>query len=250
MERVAIHCSLFHSFLAVTLLRMSSLSSTEPLGLLLSGGLDSAILLSHLLAQGQTVRPFYIRTGVVWEAAERRAVQGYLAAAAMPRLLPLVEFELPLADLYEQHWSLDGRDVPDAASPDEAVFLPGRNALLLLKPALWCQRHGISRLALGPLASNPFPDARPEFFASLEATIRLSDPVPLRILRPFGELHKIDVMRLGRALPLQHTWSCIAPVRDLQEQHGHCGQCNKCAERQRAFADAGMDDPTVYAHAR
>ena len=225
---------------------MSSHSSTEPVGVLLSGGLDSVILLSHLLAQGETVRPFYIRTGVVWEHAERRAVHDYLAAVALPLLLPLVEFELPLADIYEQHWSLDGRDVPDAASPDEAVFLPGRNALLLLKPAIWCQRHGISRLALGPLASNPFPDARPEFFASLEETIRLSNPVPLRILRPFGELRKIDVMRLGRELPLQHTWSCIAPVRDLQEQHRHCGQCNKCAERQRAFADAGLEDPTQY----
>lgn len=226
---------------------MSAASSNEPVGVLLSGGLDSAILLSHLLAQGETVQPFHIRTGVVWEAAECRAVQDYLAAVASPRLLPLVEFELPLADLYEHHWSLDGRDVPDAESPDEAVFLPGRNALLLLKPAIWCQQHGIDRLALGPLASNPFPDARPAFFASLEQTLQLSNPVPLRILRPFGELHKTDVMRLGRDLPLQHTWSCIAPVRATSEQLLHCGQCNKCAERQRAFADAEIGDPTTYA---
>lgn len=225
---------------------MSSPSSTDPVGVLLSGGLDSAIMLSQLLTQGETVQPFYICTGVIWEQAERRAVHHYLAAVSAPRLLPLVEFELPLADLYEQHWSLDGRQVPDAASPDEAVFLPGRNALLLLKPAIWCQRHGIAQLALGPLASNPFPDARPEFFASLEQTLQLSNPQPLRILRPFGELHKIDVLRLGRGLPLQHTWSCIAPVRTHNEQELHCGQCNKCAERQRAFADAGMNDPTIY----
>lgn len=220
---------------------MSFLSSTDPVGVLLSGGLDSAILLSHMLAQGERAQPFYIRTGVVWEVAERRAVHDYLGAVAEARLMPLVEFELPLADIYEQHWSLNGRGVPDAASPDEAVFLPGRNALLLLKPAIWCQQHGIARLALGPLASNPFPDARHEFFESLEATIQLSNPVPLQILRPFGELHKIDVMRLGRGLPLQHTWSCISPVREL-----HCGQCNKCAERQRAFAESGMQDPTTY----
>lgn len=221
---------------------MSLSLATEPIGVLLSGGLDSAILLSHLLGQGETVRPFYIRTGVVWEAAERRAVHDYLAAVATPHQLPLVEFDMPLADLYEQHWSLDGHDVPDAETPDEAVFLPGRNAILILKPAIWCQRHGITQLALGPLASNPFPDARPEFFKSLEETLRLSNPVPLKILRPFGELHKIDVMRLGREFPLQHTWSCIAPVNGL-----HCGQCNKCAERQRAFADAGINDPTLYA---
>ncbi len=227
---------------------MSSPASNEPVGVLLSGGLDSAILLSHLLTQGETVQPFYIRTGVVWEQAERRAVHAYLAAVASPNLMPLVEFELPLADLYEQHWSLDGRDVPDADTSDEAVFLPGRNMLLLLKPAIWCQRHGISRLALGPLASNPFPDARPAFFASLEETLQLSNPVPLQILRPFIELHKIDVMRLGQDLPLQHTWSCIAPVHSANKQLLHCGQCNKCAERQRAFAEADTIDPTVYAN--
>jgi 7-cyano-7-deazaguanine synthase len=48
-------------------------------------------------------------------------------------------------------------------------------------------------------------------------------------------------MQLGRELPLEHTYSCIRPVSGL-----HCGQCNKCAERQRAFAEAGMVDPTVY----
>jgi 7-cyano-7-deazaguanine synthase len=225
---------------------MSSLASKDPIGVLLSGGLDSAILLSHLLAQGETVQPFYIRTGVVWEAAECRAVHAYLAAVASPQLLTLVEFELPLADLYEHHWSLDGRNVPDADTPDEAVFLPGRNALLLLKPAIWCQRHGLTRLALGPLASNPFPDAQPAFFASFEETLRLSNPVPIRILRPFGELHKIDVMQIGRALPIQHTWSCIAPVHAANKSQFHCGQCNKCAERQRAFSDAGLMDPTTY----
>ena len=35
--------------------------ATPPIGLLLSGGLDSSILLGHLLAHGRRVQPFYIR---------------------------------------------------------------------------------------------------------------------------------------------------------------------------------------------
>jgi 7-cyano-7-deazaguanine synthase len=54
-------------------------------------------------------------------------------------------------------------------------------------------------------------------------------------------MKKAAVMHLGRDLPLQHTFSCMRPMAGL-----HCGKCNKCAERQRAFADAGMADPTRY----
>ena len=95
-------------------------------------------------------------------------------------------FDLPLADLYGDNWSIAGRDVPDAESPDEAVYLPGRNALLCIKPVLWCGMHGIGRLALATLAGNPFSDASDEFFHRFEAasprpaaiTCRFSIPSP------------------------------------------------------------------------
>jgi 7-cyano-7-deazaguanine synthase len=63
----------------------------------------------------------------------------------------------------------------------------------------------------------------------------------VEVRTPFGGMGKIAVMALGNGLPLQHTFSCIAPVGDL-----HCGRCNKCAERRKAFAEAGMADPTQY----
>lgn len=42
-------------------------------------------------------------------------------------LQPLVEFDMPLSDVYQDHWSVTGRNVPDAATPDEAVYLPVRS---------------------------------------------------------------------------------------------------------------------------
>jgi 7-cyano-7-deazaguanine synthase len=212
------------------------------IGVLISGGLDSAILVSHLLDQKETVQPFYVQCGLSWQAAELASLEKYLAAAVSDRLMPLVTLQLPLADLYTGHWSLTGQQIPDAATPDEAVYLPGRNLLLAIKPALWCQMHGIGRLALGVLASNPFDDATAEFFAALENVLaRLGQP-PLKIVRPFGKLHKREVMQLGRGYPLGLTFSCIAPV-----DGEHCGRCNKCAERQAAFALIGMEDPAEYA---
>jgi 7-cyano-7-deazaguanine synthase len=218
--------------------------SPAAVGLLLSGGLDSAILLGELLRQGRTVWPLYVQSGLHWQAAELAALKKYLAALASPELRELAVLEQPLADVYGRHWSVEGQGVPDEATPDEAVYLPGRNLLLTIKPAIYCQLQGVSALALGVLGSNPFPDAGEAFFGLLEQTLSQALGTPFEILRPFERLHKAAVMQLGANLPLELTFSCIDPRGQL-----HCGRCNKCAERKAAFADAGLNDRTVYANA-
>ena len=137
---------------------------------------------------------------------------------------------MPLSDLYENHWSTNGRGTPDAWSADDAVYLPGRNALLTIKPALWCAMHGIGELALAVLASNPFADATAEFFREFSSALNRAVGSRVNLTCPFGELQKNEVMRLAADLPLELTFSCIAPVG-----RRHCGRCNKCAERQHAF---------------
>jgi 7-cyano-7-deazaguanine synthase len=212
------------------------------IGLLLSGGLDSAILLHQMLDQGWQVQPFYVRSGCVWQSNELDAVSRLLAAMAQPKLASLVELDMPVDDLYAGHWSMTGRAVPDNRSPDEAVFLPGRNPLLLLKPALWCVMHGIPGIALATLAANPFDDATPEFFARFEAMIEQATGYPFRVVRPFETLSKKCVMKLGQGMPLELSFSCLAPVDGR-----HCGRCNKCAERAAAFTHWNASDPTEYA---
>jgi 7-cyano-7-deazaguanine synthase len=221
---------------------MISQANGSAIGVLASGGLDSSILLAHLLRNGRWVQPFYIRTGLYWQRRELPALTGYLAAIAAPHLAELVVLDLPLADLYQEHWSVTGRDTPDAQSPDEAVFLPGRNALLLVKAAVWCQLNGIGELALAPLGTSPFPDADDRFLGDFESALNRGSAGQLQLLRPFGTMTKRQVMELGRGLPLELTFSCISPVDSL-----HCGRCNKCAERQAAFRDAGLPDGTRYA---
>jgi 7-cyano-7-deazaguanine synthase len=224
---------------------MTSIAPRSPIGLLASGGLDSCILLGQLLDEGCDVQPFYVRTGVTWEEAELAALRrfiGSFATRSRGRVQDLVLLNLPLADLYGNHWSLTGRAVPDETTPDEAVYLPSRNALLAIKAAVWCQLHGLTQLALATLKSNPFPDATGQFFSAFQTALRVGAAVEIEIVRPLENLSKAAVMRLGREYPLGETFSCIAPVDKL-----HCGHCNKCAERKQAFRDAKMRDPTVYA---
>jgi 7-cyano-7-deazaguanine synthase len=211
------------------------------LAVLISGGLDSAILVGDLLRQGTIVQPISIRCGLSWEEVEQAHLRRYLAAIAGPNLRPLVTLDEPVRDLYGDHWSVTGKGVPTASDPDPMVFLPGRNVLLLAKALIWCHLHQVSALALGSLGTNPFPDATPEFFRTLQSCVNMAVEGNVEIRLPYGGMKKTEVMRRGVGLPLELTFSCIAPVDGR-----HCGLCNKCGERREAFRAAGMPDPTRY----
>jgi 7-cyano-7-deazaguanine synthase len=215
---------------------------TTPLAILVSGGLDSAVMVAEAARSYPAVYPVYVRTGLAWESVERLHLDRFLSAIHAPTLRSLILLEQPVLDLYGDHWSVTGKGVPAAGTPDEDVFLPGRNVLLLTKPILWCHMHGVPEIALAPLAVNPFPDATPEFFAGLAGIVNTSVGGSVRVIRPYSELHKTDVIRRGRGFPLEHTLSCIHPVGDR-----HCGVCSKCYERRVAFRESGVPDPTSYA---
>jgi 7-cyano-7-deazaguanine synthase len=187
------------------------------------------------------VHPLYIRCGLYWERTELTALEAFLEAMKCDRLEQLVVLEMPLADVYGEHWSVTGHDVPDGQTADDAVYLPGRNAMLIVKAAVWCRLNGIGELALAVLGTNPFDDASGEFFTDFENAMDRALGGRVRIVRPFGELSKREVMGLDVGVPLELTFSCIDPQSGL-----HCGRCNKCVERQQAFRSIQVKDRTTY----
>jgi len=212
-----------------------------PVAVLASGGLDSCVLIGELLSAQVVVHPIYVRGGLSWEATEQHHLHEFLRRIANPGLQPVQFLDLPVTDLYGAHWSVTGKEVPDADSPDSAVYLPGRNVLLLAKALLWCHVHDVPAVALATLKGNPFPDATPKFFKAYQDAVNQAVGGNVRILRPYAMLSKTEVMQHGRGLPLQWSFSCIQPVRGR-----HCGRCNKCAERRGAFANASLPDETEY----
>ena len=211
--------------------------------MLASAGLDSAVLLA-LEARRRIVQPLYVSTGLAWEAEERRMLGRLVAALARDgRVLPLVSLVCDMRDVYrDQHWAVRG-EPPGYHTPDEDVYLDGRNIVLLAKAAVYAARAGIARIALGPLAGNPFPDARPAFFAAMRRALALGLDASLEIATPLARMHKAEVIALGRRLgvPLGLTLSCMSP-----DAGRHCGRCSKCRERLEAFREAGVADPAVY----
>lgn len=216
---------------------------SQSTAVLLSAGLDSAVL-AACEARTSRVQPIYVSAGLAWEQQELAALDRLLATAPFTSLLPLARLTFTVRDLYPaSHWALRG-EPPAFDTPDEDVYLTGRNVILLTKASIYCARHGIERIALGPLAGNPFPDATPEFFAAMARALSLGLAHEIRIDTPLARKEKSEVIRIGVDLgvPLELTLSCMNPKDGM-----HCGLCSKCRERRDAFNEAGVEDKTRYA---
>ncbi len=208
---------------------------------LASGGLDSSVMLATIARKCPEVFPVYIRTGLIWEKDEIAVLRRFIRAIGIRSIKPLSILKVPMDDVAADHWSMTGKKIPGYNAALSSNYIPGRNLTLLSKAAVFCARNRIGEVALALLEANPFPDARPEFFAALSNAVNLGVGLRLKISTPWVGKSKAEVIALGRGLPLQLSVSCIKPRGNL-----HCGQCTKCAERVEGFRAAGIKDPTRY----
>ena len=218
--------------------------NAQPAAVLFSAGLDSAVMLAQAAAAGPA-HPIYVRAGLAWEAEESASAARLLASPPFAGSVePVVTLTVDMRDVYPlHHWAVRG-EAPGFDTPDEDVYIDGRNVVLLAKAAVYAVRARLPRMLLGPLAGNPFPDATPAFFEAMAHALSLGLDSPMTIETPLVTMNKADVIRLGASLdvPFELTLSCMQPRDGL-----HCGRCSKCRERRDGFLEAGIADPTRYA---
>ena len=221
---------------------MERVEKDQATAVLFSGGLDSAVLLA-LAARDGVVQPLYISVGLAWEEQERAAVDALLRSEALKHVLPAVTLHADMHDVYPgTHWAIRGT-APAYDTPDEDVYIEGRNVVLLGKASVFMARAGLSRVLIGPLAGNPFPDASAEFFDAMGRALSIGLDTTISIEAPLARMHKADVIELGAKLnvPMELSLSCMQPRGGV-----HCGRCSKCRERIEGFRDAGVVDRTRY----
>ncbi len=215
---------------------------TRPV-VLFSSGLDSAVLLVQTAQRYGGAQPVYVRSGLAWEVDEHACAERFLAALPPTSgVRDLVVLNVDMRDVYPaSHWAVRG-EAPAFDTPDADVYLEGRNVVLLSKTAVFAARTGSDRIVIGPLAGNPFPDARPEFFETMARALSMGLDTALEIEAPFLAIHKSDVIRMGAELGVRFelTLSCMQPTGVPAR---HCGRCSKCRERRDAFRAAGVEDP-------
>jgi 7-cyano-7-deazaguanine synthase len=216
----------------------------QAVAVLFSGGLDSAVLLAQA-AQAGAVQPIYVSAGLAWEDQERPLASDLLRTLpGRDRIRPLAALRVDMRDVYPAtHWAVRG-EAPAFDTPDEDVYIEGRNIVLLSKASVFMARAKIHRVMMGTLAGNPFPDASTAFFESMAESLSIGLNWRVEIEAPLASMHKADVIRLGASLgvALEATLSCMQPPGGL-----HCGRCSKCRERRDAFIEDGVVDRTRYA---
>jgi 7-cyano-7-deazaguanine synthase len=201
--------------------------------LLLSGGLDSAVLLWRLLDQGDQVHALCVAYG-------QRHLRELAHAHALARRagVPLVRVDLAGAAALFAGSGLIGE------GDGQTTVVPNRNMVLIslaLAHAIQVGAYGVAYAAHAG-DHDVYPDCRPEFSEAMDRVASICHHTPLRVIRPFGGYLKSDLVRLGASLgvPLELTYSCYAGGDT------HCGCCAACRERRAAFRLAKMPDPTAY----
>ncbi|MFE2520876.1 7-cyano-7-deazaguanine synthase [Streptomyces mirabilis] len=214
---------------------------------IVSGGLDSVTMAYHLQAQGHTLHLLSVNYG------QRHLVEHEFAAKAARSLgVPHDVVDLsPVGKLLSGSSLTDPTvDVPDhksGSSGESPNVVPNRNALLLSVAFAVAVAEKAEAVAVGVVDDlQAAPDSNSAFIDSFLAMERIATRgyahPDLTLTAPLVRLRKSDVVSLGEELgvPWTETWSCFRGGA-LQ-----CGRCAACRERQEAFRDAGVTDPTTY----
>lgn len=215
---------------------------------IVSGGLDSVTMAYHLRAQGHALHLLSVDYG------QRHLVEHDFAAKTARTLgVPHDVVELGAVGNLLRGSSLTDPavDVPEQRSESLAGgspnVVPNRNALLLSVAFAVAVAERAQAVAIGVIDDAlAAPDANTEFldaFLAMEkvATRGYAHP-ELTLTAPLAKLRKSDVVALGEKLgvPWTDTWTCMRGTTL------HCGRCASCWERQEAFQQAGVSDPTDY----
>jgi 7-cyano-7-deazaguanine synthase len=216
---------------------------------LCSGGPDGVVAAAELRNRGYEVALLFVNYGQVALSQELKAVSG--CAIDMGMALRHVDMGPAFASI-RSDILLNGGRAGGKASPGlqalsgKAAFVPARNLILLSVAAGMAESLNYGYLCIGNIADGRYPDNQPEFCRAFDALLphALSEGCHVRCLSPVNHLTKADVLKLGVALgaPLHLTYSCYAGLSG----GGHCGVCASCLGRRKAFAEAGITDPTYY----
>lgn len=213
---------------------------------LLSGGMDSATLLYHQLAEGELPLALSVdygqRHGKELLLAERIAEH----ACVEHRVLDLSGLAQLLPGSSQTDISVGVPQGHYAAENMKTTVVPGRNAILLAIAMGTAGAHGAGSVSYAAHAGDHaiYPDCRPEFLTAMRELGMYVGwyEEPIRIVAPFMELTKAQIVERGAqlAVPYHLTWSCYKGLAR------HCGKCGTCVERREAFELAGVEDPTFY----
>ena len=220
-----------------------------PAVVLLSGGMDSAVVLAHLRDEGFACHALSFDYGQRHRVELERAAELAHALGAASHRVARIDLRIFGASALTSDIAVPkDRDV-EHAHDIPVTYVPARNTIFLAHALAMAESLGARDLGIGVNAIDysGYPDCRPAFIEAFERLANLATRAGveatgrgerwIRLHTPLLSLTKGGIVRRGRELgvPLERTISCYDPTPAGEP----CGRCDACLLRARGFADAG-----------
>ena len=230
-------------------------NAAKPAVVLVSGGMDSAVVLAIAREAGFAVPALSVRYG-------QRNTSELDAADRVAKALGAVAHKTVHVDLRSIGGSALTDDIAVPVDDDGHVigqgipstYVPARNTIMLSVALGWAEVLGATDLFCGINAVDysGYPDCRPEFIEGFEALANLATKAGVegsrfRVHAPLMRMGKAEIVQEGLRLGVDfaQTVSCYQADADGRA----CGHCDACRLRALGFSDAGVADPTRYVDA-
>lgn len=206
---------------------------------LLSGGLDSAVLLSQC-------HKSVIALNITYGQKHQKEVD---AAKALAQFYDVSLVTLDLTEIFQ--WDsnctlLDGsaEGVPYEAYTGEtpSTYVPYRNGLFLSVATSVAYELGCQVVMYGAHTGDTgaaYPDCSWAFIDAQGKAINEGTGYRVSLVAPFQSFGKNHIVRLGldNGVPFELTWSCY------EGGERPCGKCATCIDRAQAFKLNNAEDP-------
>ena len=222
-----------------------SIKSNKAL-VLLSGGLDSSVVLSVCQDKGYDIY------AISFDYGQRHRVE-LEYAKFQATFFNCISHEVFKMEFYGGSALTDDIKVPknrDSHSMSKDIpvtYVPSRNIVFLSFASGYAECHDIDNIFLGVNAIDysGYPDCRKNFIDNFEKLINKSTKKGLegskfKINTPLINLSKKDIIKLGHknGVDFSMTSSCYSP-----KLKKNCGVCDSCLLRKQGFEEAGLRDP-------
>ncbi|MCL2135250.1 MAG: 7-cyano-7-deazaguanine synthase QueC [Candidatus Bathyarchaeota archaeon] len=208
--------------------------------IVLSGGLDSAVVAYWAKNQGYQIYPLTFKYGQI---ADKEIMFAQRIAETINTNAKIVDLSA-LKDVFYQTSALVNQDIPLTSGFTSSIIVPFRNAIFLSVAVAHAVVVDAVKIFYGAHGSDElfYPDCRREFYEAFEKAAKLGTEQDIAIYAPYSGKRKSDLVKSGVELkvPFELTWSCYL------NGDVHCGQCESCFNRRKAFYEAGVVDPTEY----
>ena len=125
-----------------------------------------------------------------------------------------------------------------------SVWVPARNMVFTAIATSFAESIGAEIIIVGWDAEEAatFPDNSKEFLNTFNELIEIGSPENIKIEAPAIDLNKEEIVKLGIEVgaPMELSYSCYAG------RNKHCGVCESCMRRKRAFENLGVKDLSEY----